>query len=64
MNNKISVQYNGKLVGSIDTNSTLTAQEIENIAIQHSIYIADRLNGLSATRFIHVPEKLVNVIGP
>ena len=63
MNNKISVQYNGKLVGSIDTNSTLTAQEIENIAIQHSIYIADRLNGLSATRFIHVPEKLVNVIG-
>ncbi len=63
MNNKISVQYNGKLVGSIDTNSTLTAQEIENIAIQHSIYIADRLNGLSATRFIHVSEKLVNVIG-
>lgn len=62
MNNKISVQYNGKLVGSIDTNSTLTAQEIENIAIQHSI-IADSLNGLSATRFIHVPEKLVNVIG-
>lgn len=62
MNNKISVQYNGKLVGSIDTNSTLTAQEIENMAIQHSI-IADRLNGLSVTRFIHVSEKLVNVIG-
>ena len=62
MNNKISVQYNGKLVSSIDTTSTLTTQEIENMAIQYSI-IADRLNGLSATRFIHVSEKLVNVIG-
>jgi leucyl-tRNA synthetase len=62
MNNEISVQYNGKLVGSMGVNSTLTTQEIENMAIQHSI-IADRLNGLSATRFIHVSEKLVNVIG-
>jgi len=62
MNNKISVQYNGQLVGSIDTNSTMTTQEIENMAIQH-LSIADQLNGLSATRFIHVPEKLINVIG-
>jgi leucyl-tRNA synthetase len=62
MNNKISVQYNGKLVGSMDLHSTLTAQEIENMAIQHS-GIADQLNGTSATRFIHVPGKLVNVIG-
>ena len=62
MNNTISVQYNGKLVGSMDIHSTLTTQEIENMAIQHSI-IADKLNGTSATRFIHVPEKLVNIIG-
>jgi aconitase B len=62
MNNKISVQYNGQLVGSIDTNSTMTTQEIENMAIQH-LSIADQLNGLLATRFIHVPEKLINVIG-
>jgi leucyl-tRNA synthetase len=62
MNNKISVQYNGQLVGSIDTNSTMTTQEIENMAIQH-LSIADQLNGLSVTRFIHVPEKLINVIG-
>ena len=62
MNHKISVQYNGKLVGAIDTNSTLTIQEIENMAIQH-LSIANQLTGLSATRFIHVPGKLVNVIG-
>jgi leucyl-tRNA synthetase len=62
MNNAISVQYNGKLVGLLNTNSTMTTQEIENMAIQH-LSITDQLNGLSATRFIHVPEKLINVIG-
>jgi leucyl-tRNA synthetase len=62
MNNTISVQYNGKLVGLLNTNSTMTTQEIENMAIQH-LSITDQLNGLSATRFIHVPEKLINVIG-
>ncbi len=57
----LGVQVNGKVRGTIEINADATAEDVQKIALENP-HIARWIEGKSVSKFIYIPQKIVNII--